>query len=56
MKKEGDCLHGKCSLFSLSESDSSKDKRIGEHLPRHILTDRRGAVAYYIVKVLSEPA
>lgn len=49
-------LHGKCSLFSLSESDSSKDKRIGEHLPRHILTDRRGAVAYYIVKVLSEPA
>ena len=47
---------GKCSLFSLSESDSSKDKRIGEHLPRHILTDRRGAVAYYIVKVLSEPA
>ena len=49
-------IHGKCSLFSLSESDSSKDKRIGEHLPRHILTDRRGAVAYYIVKVLSEPA
>ena len=25
-------IHGKCSLFSLSESDSSKDKRIGEHL------------------------